>query len=277
MAERNDQTSVSQDAPEEQVADPDRTIFGPGGLLVPFLNKDPASLDEPTRELQAAIREVVGYTLAAKARGQGEDWALELRLRDAMDVLCNWYDQHHCLFDLFDWERLPYAPPTSMFAPATDIAGDEHAATLAAFDLWLVLLLIDRSTYRSGSGSVFSFRQQRVRLLRCRVCGRYQQRWYGRGAEDAVCDECRAQRSGGSRAREYQNKKLKLRVRWLVEVWEREHWSRVGGITPVPAGRARYELEAPNGVLRGWIYGKDPDAEKQLFCQALELFEEQPR
>jgi hypothetical protein len=79
------------------------------------------------------------------------------------------------------------------------------------------------------------------------------------------------------RAGEYQGSKVERRARWLAEVWEREHWSRVGEIIPEFARRGRYELGVQHCVLQGSIYGEDPDAEKQLFCQALKLFEKKRR
>ncbi len=243
MVKQNDEKSGSQATSKRRVADADQRIVGPGGLLVAFLNTTSECLDEPARRLQAVAREVIDYMLEERpldrSTGERERGAPPQQFLEWMTRFSDWYDEHPYAFAFNNWEHVQDTPLAAMFRPVDGISRYEHAAALAAFDLWLTLLLADREAYRSGAGLVFvSIPGDRLRLLRCRVCGRYQQRWYGRGASiDATCAECRAQRSGGSCAREYQNKKLTLRVRWLVEVWGMEPWSCVGKITPAAAGR----------------------------------------
>ncbi len=256
------------------------TPYGAARFLVSFLNVEPASLAGPERKLRSAMRELCDHVLeAAGAPGEDRRFGLHRLEDDPMNVLWAWYEEHPCTLTLMGWDCVVSAPPQPVYRPVEQANNSERQGSLAAFALWLLLLLADRQAYRAGRGFVFhSTTGHRMRLLKCSArCSRpYFVRWLGRGvADDAACPRCDPRHRPGARSDEYRRAKVRRRVNWLARQWKEKKWKTFGTVHSESGPLDRVRLDgfvSPTGELTVHIIGGICEEERSIYAEAVREF-----
>jgi len=253
------------------------TPYGAARLLVAFLNAESADLSEPERKLQAAMRELCDHLLEDRTKWEGDRrFGLHRLNDDPMNIIWSWCEEHPCVLNLMGWDRASYIPPQSVYRPV-DERTEDRQGSLAAFALWLLLLLADRHTYRAGRGFVFhSTTGHRMRLLKCAVCKAFFIRSAGRVApEQNACEQCQLPRKRGPRAGETVRKKVQRRVEHLQRAWRENPWSPKAApdIYWEPRGdRPTFEVFSFHDALRVSIFGGAETHERVLMQTAIGEF-----
>jgi len=251
------------------------TPYGAARYLASFLNAAPESFADAERKLQAAMRELCGHVLEDVAESEGDRrFGLHRLDDDPMNVIWFWYENHPCVLNLMGWDRATRSPLQSVYRGLEQTNDSEGKGTLAAFSLWLLFLLADTKAYRQGKGLIFqSTSGNRMRLLKCAVCGEFFIRTVGRVAPGQnACDRCQLPRKRGPRDAERFPRKVRRRLARLRKVWRETPWrldDRLRIFWEPRGPRPTIELASRKGVLYVSVYGGEEAEEREVIRAAV--------